>query len=72
MLVLTIDDCNRINVDQIVGRQGRNPHHDVGRLVIPEQCHPSLFDDRVLVIALVDGHLRLQGLARGRSTRIIS
>jgi hypothetical protein len=42
---LAIDDRNRINLDQIVGGKGRDSHHDVGRLVLPEQRHLSFFDD---------------------------
>src|SRR5678816_3099218 len=47
---LTTDDRKRINLDQISRGERRDSQHDVGRLVIPEQRHPSRFDDGVVVI----------------------
>jgi hypothetical protein len=54
---LPIHNRERIDLDEITRRQGRDPNDDVGRLVIAEQRHSSFFDDRQMAIALVTNHV---------------
>ena len=42
--MLAIDNGDRLDLDQVAGGQRLHPHQGVGWLVIPEQCHPALFD----------------------------
>ena len=50
---LPIHNRERINLDEITRRKRGDPDDGVGRLVIAEQRHSSVFDDRQMAITLV-------------------
>jgi hypothetical protein len=48
-----VDDCDRIDLDQVAGGHRRYPDHYVCRFVISEQGYLGRFDDRHVFVALV-------------------
>src|SRR5690242_4521777 len=67
---LLIDDRKRVDLDEIAGRKGEDPHDNVGRLVLTEQRCSSFFNDRQVSIALVANNIdRNPGHVFGRGTR---
>src|SRR6202041_1529997 len=51
--VRSIKDRDRVNFDQVAGRQRRYAKHHVRRLVICEQRYPGLFNSRQAFVAFV-------------------
>jgi hypothetical protein len=52
-VVWSINDRDRIDLDQVAWGHRRNPHHYVCWLVISEQRYLGLFDDRHVFVAFV-------------------
>src|SRR5882757_7591104 len=49
----SVNDSNRINLDQVAGGQRRYAEHHVGWLMTPEKLFPSLFDNCQAFVAFV-------------------
>ena len=52
-VVWSINDRDRVNLDQVARGHHRYPDHDVCGLVISEQRNLGLFDDRHVLVAFV-------------------
>jgi hypothetical protein len=71
--LLAIDNDDRIDLDQVAGDQRVHSRQGVGWLVIPEQCHPALFDRwQALVTPVTDGEDRYLSYWSGRAPAAVS